>query len=265
MLGANGSVWSMFHIYGGNCLILLAYFVSLIFLFFREKNKSVKAVLVYLSLAILGLFFFPPFAKLWMFKLGEEPTYYRFLWMLPEAIVCGYALIRFMELLKWTWLKIAAFTVAVVCIMIGGNPVYNSPVFTKAENIYQVPECVVEICDEIVVPGREVKAVFPNEILQYVRQYTALVVLPYGYETLVDRWGFQNEIFDEMNLEVSDAKRLSELCRANECHFIILNRNHLVNGSLEDYDYMYLMESGDYLVYKDIHADISVPDSPINR
>ena len=110
------------------------------------------------------------------------------------------------------------------------------------------------------VPGREVKAVFPNEFLQYVRQYTALVVLPYGYEILVDRWGFQNEIFDEMNLEVSDAKRLSELCRANECHFIILNRNHLVNGSLEDYDYMYLMESGDYLVYKDKFANLTVPN-----
>lgn len=259
MIGANGSVLSMFLIYSGNCLLMLAFIGSLIFLFIREKEKGIKSVLVYTSVAILCLFFFPPFAKLWMYKLGEEPTYYRFLWMLPEAVVCGYALVKFLELVKWKWLKIVITVVVTVCVMIGGNLVYNSPVLTKADNLYQLPKPVVEICDEIVIPGREVKAVFPNEILQYVRQYTALVVLPYGYETLVDRWGFQNDIFDEMVKEESDAETLATLCANDGCHYIILNKNHLVKGELTDYDWEFVMESGDYLLYKNIHANFDVP------
>ena len=67
-----------------------------------------------------------------------------------------------------------------------------------------MPQAVVDICDAIQVEGREVMAVFPKEMLSFVRQYTPLVCMPYGREMLVERWNADNPLYDAMEAEVLD-------------------------------------------------------------
>lgn len=259
MVGANGSTLMMLKLYNGNCSLLLLFVASLIYLWIAEKKKERKVVLVYVSVAVLALFFCPFFADFIMIKMQEEEIYYRILWALPMGVVIAYAAVKFLSGLKKKWLQAALLSLLVVYIVIGGHQVYKSPQFSKAENVYQVPDAVVNICDAINIPGREVMAVFPNELIQYVRQYSPTVVMPYGYDILVERWNMDDELEEEMSKDISDAEVLADMARQRGCHYIILNQNHLMDGSLLDYEYTLFLQTDGYDVYVDNHADFSFP------
>lgn len=258
MVGAEGSAWVMLQLYSGNGSLTLLFLASLIYLWFTEKNKGRKAVLIYGSMVILVLFFFPPLVKFVVNVMEEEEIYYRLLWALPMGPVIAYAAVKLIDNIKKKWLQAGVLLLLAAYIIVGGHLVYKSPQFTKAQNLYQVPDAVVQICDAIEVPGREVMAVFPHELVQYVRQYSAFVVMPYGYDALVERWGLGDELEEEMRKEVSDAERLATLARERYCHFIIINQGHAVNGELAEYDYVLIMQAEGYDVYKDIHADLGL-------
>ena len=59
---------------------------------------------------------------------------------------------------------------ACLLIVVSGKLVYSNSLFERAENIYHMPQEVVDICDAIEIEGREVMAAFPDEFLLYVRQ-----------------------------------------------------------------------------------------------
>lgn len=258
MVGANGSTLMMLKLYGGNCSLTLLFVASLIYLWVTEKNKGRKVALVYVPVAMLALFFFPFVSSFVCDVLGEEEIYYRLLWALPMGTVIAYAAVKFLAAIKKKWLQAVLLCLLAVYIMIGGHLVYKSPQFSKAENVYQVPDAVVHICDAIEVPGREVMAVFPNELIQYVRQYSPFVVMPYGYDVLVERWMIDDELEEEMSKDISDAGKLTTMARERGCPFIVLNQNHLLDGDLEDYDYMLILQTDGYDVYKDKYADLSL-------
>ena len=188
MVGAEGSALAMLKLYSGNGSLTLLFVASLVYLWITEKNKGRKAILVYGSLVILAVFLFPPLTNLVVNTLEEEEIYYRLLWALPMGPVIAYAAVKCISNIKKQWLQAGVLLLLVAYIIIGGHLVYKSPQFSKAQNAYQVPDAVVQICDAIEVPGREVMAIFPHELVQYVRQYSAFVVMPYGYDALVERW-----------------------------------------------------------------------------
>ena len=256
MVGAEGSVLMMLKLYGGNMSLMLLFVASLIYLWITDKNKGRKAVLVYTSVAVLGLFFFPLFSYFVIDIMGEEEIYYRLLWALPMGIVIAYAAVKFLGAIKKKWLQAILLLLLCAYIAIGGHLIYKSPQFSRAENIYQVPDAVVQICDAIVVPGREVMAAFPAELVPYVRQYSAFVVMPYGYDSLVERWGLGEDLEVEMSKDVSDAKLLSELAMEEGCHFLVINQNHVIAGDLADYDYTLILQTEGYDVYKYDYADL---------
>ncbi len=258
MVGANGSTLMMLKLYSGNCSLTLLFVASLIYLWITEKNKGRKIALVYLPVATLVLFFFPLTSSVVCDVLGEEEIYYRLLWALPMGPVIAYAAVKFLAGIRRKWLQAALLCLLAVYIIIGGHLVYKSPQFSKAENVYQVPDAVVHICDAIEVPGREVVAVFPNELIQYVRPYSPYVVMPYGYDVLVERWLLDDELEEEMSKDVSDAGKLAAMARERYCHYIVLNQNHLVDGDLEDYDYVLIYQIDGYDIYIDKYADLSL-------
>lgn len=256
MIGAEGSVLMILKLYSGNMSLTLLFVASLIYLWIAEKEKGRKAVLVYTSVAMLGLFFFPLLSHAVIKIMGEEEIYYRILWTLPMGIVIAYAAIKFLSAVKKKWLQAILLLMLAIYIGVGGHLIYKSPQLSKAENAYQVPDAVIHICDAIVVPGREVMAAFPQELVQYVRQYSAFVVMPYGYDSLVERWGLGEDLEEEMSKDVSDAKILSELAIEEGCHFLVINQNHVIAGDLQDYDYTLILQTDGYDVYKYDYADL---------
>ena len=139
-----------------------------------------------------------------------------------------------------------------VTVMLSGSLVYTSPHFSRAENLYHVPQPVVDICDAISEPG--VKAAFPLELVQYVRQYDPAMNMPYGREMLVERWvtewQLQNELCALLNVEVLDAAAIAENAREQRCLYVIFREGKTVRGSFEENDFELYQVVDGYMIYR---------------
>lgn len=246
----------LFREYMGTGLIVIWFLVSLGYLLVREKRKVVRILFCHVPVVLLVLFFTPLFAKV-VGKMAGDDIYYRILWLLPISPVIAYAAADIYGRLKGKT-RFLFGVMAVLLIAVSGSFIYSNPFFHKAENKYHVPQSVVEICDAIEVEGREVMAVFPTGLLQYVRQYSGTVCMPYGREALVAGWGYWSELYDAMEAETVEAERLARLAREESCAYIILPRQKKVEGSLETYDFILFGQTEGYVIYKDSLVDLSV-------
>lgn len=242
-------ITTLFRNYMGTGLIIGWFLVSAGYLLIKERQKHIRILFLYVPIVLLLLFFNPMFAEV-VYRFADEEIYYRVLWLIPVTVVIAYAMIRVYGKLKGKT-RIGFLAVGSVLIMLSGSFIYSNPYFRRAENMYHMPQNVVDICDAIVVEGREVMAVFPMEMLQYVRQYSPVVCMPYGREIIVERWGHRNELYDAMEAEVVDVARVAALARNNICHYVILSQEKELLGDFTKYDYVLFDSIGGYDIYLD--------------
>lgn len=166
----------LFQEYMGTGLIVLWFLVSLLYLWLTEKRKYIRVMFLYVPLVLLLVFFNPLVAKI-VSQMADGEIYYRILWLLPVTPVIAFGTVQLCGKLAGRK-RYVGITLAIVLFTISGSLIYRNPNFQKAENAYHVPQSVVDICDTIEVPGREVMAAFPGELLQYVRQYSNVICMP---------------------------------------------------------------------------------------
>ena len=243
-------VLTLFQEYMGTGLIVGWFLIALIYLLIKEKRKHIRILFVYVPTILLLLFFNPLFAKVLYAFVGDE-IYYRILWLIPITVVIAYAAVHLYGTLKGRF-RITFACMCGVLLVISGSYIYSNPYFGKAENMYHIPQSVVDICDAIEVEGREVMAVFPARMLQYVRQYSPVVCMPYGREQTVYRWYVYDELYQVMEAEVVDVARLAKLAKEQLCHYIILPEDKKLQGDLLDYDYILFDTIDGYNIYQDM-------------
>lgn len=251
-----GSLLNLFHEYMGTGLITVWFLLSVIYLFVCEKRKEIRVMFVYIPVFLLIIFFNPLFAGI-VYSVLEDEIYYRLLWLLPVTVVTAYTIADIYGRLsgkKRLWF----IGLAAVLVIVSGSFIYTDPHFHRAENIYHMPESVVDICDAIEVEGREVTAVFPVELLQYVRQYSGTVCMPYGREITVDRWDNSNDLYDIMESDVIDAEALASEARNQGCVYIVLREDKKIAGSLTAHDFDVFGKTDGYIIYIDVLADLSI-------
>lgn len=236
----------IFQKYMGTGLIVVLFLAALIYLLINEKRKPVRILFVYVPIVILLIYFNPLFFRFFYGMVGEE-IYFRICWLLPIAVVIAYAVVSVCERLDG-YKRMCFVLAAVAMVMVSGKLVYSSPLYSVAENRYHVPQEVVDICDAIKIDGREVMAAFPDEFLLYVRQYSPFVCMPYGREAIQ---GVYNELRSVIMSEEIDVEHLSELAKANACHYVIFPKDRVMVGEMEDYEYELFDTIHGYLIYKD--------------
>lgn len=242
----------IFQKYMGTGLIMIWFLAALIYLFLCEKRKDRRILFVYMPAVLLLLYFNPLFAGAFCKLLGSE-IYFRICWLLPTILVIAYAAVCIFEKLKGKKQALFAVSTAVL-IAVSGKLVYDNPLYSKAENIYHVPDSVVHICDAIVVPGREVMAVFPRELLLYVRQYSPFVCMPYGREGFD---GDGNDFYIAMEQEVIDLEMLVPFVRARGCHYVILNEEKEILGEPWDYGWELFGQMDGYVIYRNTEMPLT--------
>ena len=245
---------NLFHEYMGTGIIVILFLAAIIYLFLNEKKKEARIAFVYVPVITLVLFFNPLFARL-VYRVLEDEIYYRVLWLLPVSMVLAYTAADLYAKLKMKRRLIFALG-AMLLVVASGSFIYSNPFFHRAENIYHVPQSVVDICDAIEVEGREVMAVFPIEMLQYVRQYSPTVCMPYGREMTVERWFNENELMEVLESEHPSASELSTLARNQGCIYIVFSAEKVVDGKLEEHGYEKFAEIDGYVIYKDSMATL---------
>lgn len=244
----------LFREYMGTGLIVILFLCALLYLFLKETRKPVRILFIYVPVLLLLVFFNPLVAKV-IDVVADDEIYYRILWLVPITVVLAYTVAHIYNSLSGRKKSFFAI-VAIIIVMISGSYIYSNPYFHKAENIYHVPQSVVEICESIEVEGREVQAVFPEELLQYVRQYSPVVCMPYGREQLVDRWNYYHELYQVMEADEIDADRITELAREYWTVYIILPEEKKINGNMEEYEFELFDTVEGYVIYKDATVDL---------
>lgn len=242
----------IFKAYNGTGYYCILFIIALIYLWFTEEDKRIRALLIYTPTVIQILFFIPIFYMI--YNRLDDGTYYRILWLLPMTVVIAYAGCKVIGIHTRVGLALLS-----AILVMSGTYVYKSVYMTRAENEYHIPQEVVEVC-EIIKPeeGKErVWAVVPLDLIHYVRQYTTRIQLAYGRDSIVQSWvKADNELYDLYAEPVMDVDRLSELATEYYCNYVIIDKERILEGSKpEDLGLTRIAQTQHYDIYRNEKVD----------
>lgn len=233
--------------YHQNKFLFGIYLFFLLYLWMKEKDKRFRALFVYVPTLLLICFFCPLFRKVFEILLNEEETYYRLLWLLQMSMVSAYGALKLCG--KYRKIMLAVMCIAIVSC---GSFVYSSINITRAQNLYHIPNEVVEAARLMESEEGRIRALVPAEMIHFIRQYTDKITLPYGREMLIDRWNFQSDLYEAMELtEVIETPSFVELTRSNYCMYVVLRKDRQVSEPLTDYGFELFGQTDNYLIYLD--------------
>ncbi len=255
MYGIFMECWVALKLYGGNGMLLLMFLVSAIYIIAFERNLKKKIMLGVLPLVIMAGFLLP-ISKMVYVKLFDDgsDTYYRILWLIPMYIVIGYGACKALMAVKNRVVMRCTLVAVLVVIAVSGSCVYVNQYVSVAENLYHIPQTVVDICDVIAPEDHEprVRAAFPSELVHFVRQYDTDILMPYGREMVVTQWDYYNAVYEVMEKpEVIDAKALLEATRQTKCEYIILSEDRQIDSNLEELGLEVVDRVDGYIIYSD--------------
>lgn len=237
-------------LYNSNSFLLPLFLAALVFLWFVERDRRVRTVLIYLSVALVAVFLCPVYA--WIGQKIDEEIYYRVFWTLPIGLLFCYGGVLLLIKMKKTISRVLVGILLILVICINGKFVYQNTYYVKATNEYHVPQIVIDVADAIRMEKYKPIAVLPAELLSHLRQYTGEIFTPYGRNILEKQWNFENELYDAMEAEVYDAQEIALQARKEHCIFVVLSVFKPIEGSMEEQNY-FLKEcvNGIYNVYMD--------------
>ena len=163
-------------------LILGMFFISIVSIFIYEEDRDKRYMLGVYSLIFAGIYYFPLSAYVILRIAIEGDSFFRMFWLLPIMIVIPYTLTKLESKLVKKY-KILFLVGCTVFLVLRGETAYS--VMLRSENIYSLPNSVVEVVDtineHIVENDIEVEnMIFPVEFLPFVRQYDASIIMPIG-------------------------------------------------------------------------------------
>lgn len=164
--------------FGGNWWILLLLAAAVIFIFINNFDND-RQKLGYTVITLLLTVYNPLFIKLLMKVLHFENEYYRFIWLLPVAVLIGCAFIRLIEKMQSKWVQGGIVVVAVILFAMTAPISYAQDNFSWQENIYKVPNELIETINIIKSDssGKDPTVVFEQEYNFIARQYDASIHL----------------------------------------------------------------------------------------
>ncbi len=236
-------------LYNNKSLLLLLFLIALVFLWIVERDRRIRTVLLYLSVALVAVFFCPLYA--WIGQKIDEEIYYRVFWCLPIGLLFCYGSIRLLMRMKKTISRVLVGILLVLIICMNGKLVYTNTIHFKATNAYHIPQVVIDVADAVRMEMYKPIAVFPAEVLPFLRQYTGDIFTPYGRNITVERWNFNSALYDAMEAEVYDTEEIAIQARNEHCAFVVLSCAKEMRGSMEEQNYFLKDFVGGYYIYMD--------------
>lgn len=246
MYGIFMECWVIFKLYGGSGYLLLLFIASMVYLLIAEKDMRKKLVMAVAPLIIL-VGFFTPYTRIVFVAMKKGDTNYRLLWLIPMGATIAYAGCKLFKEHKRIGLVVVS-----ALIMISGSLVYKNEYVSRAENAYHIPQVVIDVCDEISPAEGEprVRAVFPEELVHFVRQYDTKILMPYGRDII--HWDYYNAVHEAFQKpEVINAKELLETTRQAQCRYIVMYKDRQIDKKLDDMGLVLVNTVGGYNIYED--------------
>lgn len=223
--------------------------VILILMAFLYKKFDFSKILIGFALVYFGIYLTPFFIEIITTYCIPSDVYWRMWWILPVPTIVCYALVKLIELSKDKNMKKILIVLCIFIICITGNNIYNDTLYSKADNIYKLPQDTLELCDYVNEHNSnnniEEKRVFvPNSLVCYIRQYDAGIKMPYGRNVLK---GYTWPAPCWENVDVNLETLVSYGVRA-KCNYLIWPKYSERYDQLMLYDWIEIGESDYYYV-----------------
>lgn len=218
--------------YAGQGLLVAVFLCALLYLAFCYRDGR-KWLLVYTSCVVFVLAFCPPLSNLYYRFVGDD-TYRRLLWLLPITIAISAVAVYVIQ--KERRMLLPVILLIVLCGAFTYKSTPSTPV-RKAENLYQLPQDVIDVGDYFngvsERKGRDIWVAIPVSFIPYIRQYTTHVNLFYGREMLDPGWNGGNDLYDTMqdvciNIDIVDHY---------QCDYVIYTHDQCMSDDYEKHGY----------------------------
>lgn len=255
MYGIFMECWVALKLYFGNPLLAILLVASAIYIIVAEKDLKKKILLGILPIVILAGFLFPVTKIVYVAAFDDgSDTYYRVLWLVPMYVVIGYAACKLVFSFENKMKQRIALVATLVVVVLSGHLVYLNQYVSVAQNLYHIPQHVIEICDVIAPADGEdrVRAAFPSELVHFVRQYDTDILMPFGREMVVTQWDYYNPVYEVMEKpEIIDAEELLDATRQTGCRYIVLAKDRKINKNLTTLGLKLIKTIDNYYIYED--------------
>lgn len=245
----------MFGKYTGNGLHIVLLAGALVFLLFFHKNNKIKNIVCAYPVLFAIVYAGPFTAEVIIKYFIGRSVYWRMFWALPTVLIMAYAFACFVERFSKKTFKIAAFGSLTALIVVTGAFVFTKYDFEATANLFKLPAEVPTVCQVISEDAGKmdrVKAVVPNDLLCYIRQYDASIYMPYGRNALWDNDMTDNErdLFYQMSTENPDYIYLDTLLKEEACTHIVWEGGVEYDGPFEELGYSLINTVEQYRIYR---------------
>lgn len=242
-------VFSVYSKYTGSGILMILFFVSIIYVGLKDKNRSNVSMLFFGSIALV-LLIMVPFVHGFYVKHVDPTTYWRFWWTVPIAIGLSYVGALLFEKHRETGLVLS-----LVVLILGGRFVYTTQWnFKPAENPYKLPQEVIEVADFLgEVEEEQVFAAVCPALLEDIRQYDEDIILAFGREQLDPSWHGYDEVispfFEQMMSATPDFEALQISCMITDTEYIVFPAGLRYLNHPGEYGFTLLTNTGTYEIF----------------
>lgn len=243
-------VFESYSLYTGSGIMMILFFVCLIYIGLKDKNRSNTSVLFFGSIILVFCMFLPPLYWLYV-NYVDGNTFWRMWWMAPVSVTLSYVGTKLFEKHRS-----AGLILSVVVILLGGGFSYAyQRGFEVAKNPYQLSENIIAVADylEEIDEDGVIMATVPHDMVSQIRQYKTNIVLAYGREQLDPAWKdnlYQNEYFQAFNRVDLSFESLMPYASYYGVEYIVLPMDLNPVDTPRDGEFTFLANVGGYSIFQ---------------
>ena len=203
------------------------YFCMLLLMYLYSRERRYKTDIVYPAVTMLftiyiALPFIKVFAGLGLDALIGPRTF----WALLPMVVIAFGFVMIVSGVTSERKQFIAVLAVVAVLALSGEFKINNNVFPKAENLYKLPQELLDISDEVLKNGK-VTLIVPYETAHVFRQYSSDIHLLYGEDATILRVypaSYDSIIAcEQMQTEAPDLNFIKDIAKENEVDYIVFD------------------------------------------
>lgn len=243
---------NLFELYAGKGLLMGLYLAAWIIIAVLEKKKANKTAFVY-SAWYLPLVIVNPLAGMVLERLNMLPErIVRIYWLLPVFFVIAYGgALLVLGAQKRFRSGILTAAAVVTGLILLGSPIVTGDNFVKAENIYKLPDGVIQMVDMINEDardsGRERKAAMPLSLSTYARQYDGTLPMLYGRYPEDER---ATKAYEMMQWESVPVEQVRKTAKEEGCGYLVLDEGREWTDMPKEPLLEFVGSYGNYCLYR---------------
>lgn len=161
--------------------LYLYYFIAIILVLMIFLKKSINKLQLALPWLLGLLVICNPLFVWLMYKANIVSTgrFYRFFWIFPIGLVIAYFVILIIDKVKHKYIKCIVFLICILIIIKSGSVNESLSSYQVAQNIYKIPNCIIEtstIIHNDAEEDKDIRVYYDDYFLVNYRMYDPSII-----------------------------------------------------------------------------------------